>query len=190
MKLTKGCYGYLNRQKKVETVKTVLFFALPVAIFLMGYLSTGTRANLLTIVAVVGCLPACKSTVSLVMYWRAGTCSKACHEAISSCGASPEGPVLLYDLYLTSYRKNFQVSAMAIKNNVVCGLSEDGKCDLGAGEAHIGEILGLNGYAGVSIKLFSDAVKFQERVSQMCKMAEKNRTKDEGIAQIVLDISL
>ena len=65
--MTKGCYGYLTRQKKKEIIKTVLFFALSLSVFAIGYATTGTKKNLLTIVAMLGFLPASKSMVSMIM---------------------------------------------------------------------------------------------------------------------------
>ena len=41
--MTKGCYGYLTRQKKKEIIKTVLFFALSLSVFAIGYATTGTK---------------------------------------------------------------------------------------------------------------------------------------------------
>ena len=116
MKVTKGCFGYLKIQKKKEIIRTIFYFALSISIFLMGYVSTGSKLNLLTVVAVLGCLPASKSAVSMIMYIKAGQCSQECYEQLKPY---TDGTFMLYDLYLTSYQKNFQISAMAIKNNTV-----------------------------------------------------------------------
>lgn len=190
MKLTKGCFGYLNAKKKWETLKTVIYFALPAAIFLMGYYTTGTKKNLLTVVAVLGCLPASKSAVSLIMYLKAGVCSGSCHETLQERGLDRGDTLLLYDLYLTSYEKNFQISALAIKNKAVCGYTEDGRCDVGAGEKHIAEILRQSGYEGLTVKLFTDLSKFADRLAQMNDTAEKKEEKEKAIAGILKDISL
>ncbi len=186
--MAKGCYGYLRRQKKTEIIRTILYFALSLAIFIMGYLSTGTKANLLTIVAVLGSLPASKSMVSMIMYLKAGVCSPDCYAMAQS--VDPDGTLLLYDLYLTSYRNNFQISVMAVKNNTVCGYTEDGKCDLLAGEKHISEILQQSGYGGVTVKLFGNPEKFRERLTALCGASEKAQEKDEAVAQVIKDISL
>jgi len=187
MKLTKGCYGYLKKQRKLELIKTVIDFALSGSVFALGLLSTGTKTNLLTIVAVVGCLPACKSAVSLFMYMKAGTCSSDCYEAVQPYAGNM---LMLYDLYLTSYEKNFQISAMAIKNGSLCGYTEDEKCDPAAGEKHILEILKQDGYEGLTVKLFSDRSKFTDRLVQMKTLPEKSEKKEEAIAEIIRAVSL
>ena len=67
-KVQKGQYGYLSYKKKFSAIVTIGMFALSLAIFIMGYVTTKTNANLLTVVAVLGCLPASKSAVSMLMF--------------------------------------------------------------------------------------------------------------------------
>lgn len=57
MKITKGMPGYIKDQKKKRILITILLFGISIAVFLTGYLTTHTRNNLLTIVAILGCLP-------------------------------------------------------------------------------------------------------------------------------------
>ena len=67
-KFTKGEYEYPAYQTKVVIIRTICYFLLALAVFLLGYFSTKTKENLLTVVAVCGLLPACKSLVSVIMY--------------------------------------------------------------------------------------------------------------------------
>ena len=50
----KGTRNYLNTQRVYEILRTILFFAISLALFIAGWLSTGSRLNLLTIVAILG----------------------------------------------------------------------------------------------------------------------------------------
>ena len=186
--MTKGCYGYLTRQKKKEIIKTVLFFALSLSVFAIGYATTGTKKNLLTIVAMLGFLPASKSMGSMIMYLKAGVCSQVCYERLQKIDHG--GMHMLYDLYLTSYRSNFQISALAVRNQSVCGYTEDQKCDMAAGEKHLTEILCQNGYQNLTVKLFADPDTFADRLAQMSAMPEKMEEKEAAIREIIMDISL
>ena len=67
MKVTKGSAGYLYQKKKKELMKTILEFGIVAALFVTGYVTTKTRLNLLTLVAVLGCLPASKALVGIIM---------------------------------------------------------------------------------------------------------------------------
>ena len=65
-KIQKGKPGYLNYKRKVEILRTVIYFAIVLAIFALGYWQTHTRLNLLTVVAILGCLPASKALVGVI----------------------------------------------------------------------------------------------------------------------------
>ena len=72
----KGTSGYLRTQKNYEILRTVLYFAISLSLFIAGWVTTGSRENLLTIVAVLGCLPACKSLVEMFMFLRYKGCNR------------------------------------------------------------------------------------------------------------------
>lgn len=186
--MAKGCYGYLKRQRKMEILKTILYFGLSGAVFAMGYITTGTKTNLLTIVAVLGCLPASKSMVSMIMYLRAGVCSEQCHGAVRELVT--EDVTVLYDLYLTAYKQNFQLSAAVVRSGNICGYTEDSTCDLSAGEKHVGEILRQSGYNGLTVKLFDQLPGFTDRIKQLMALPDKDEKKDAAIGEILRDISL
>ena len=63
----KGTENYLKTQKKYELLRTILYFGISLSLLIAGWVTTKSRANLLTIVAILGCLPASKSLVSTIM---------------------------------------------------------------------------------------------------------------------------
>lgn len=98
----KGTSGYLRTQKNYEILRTVLYFAIFLSLFIAGRVTTGSRENLLTIVAVLGCLPACKSLVEMFMFLR----YKGCNEQdAAQIAAHTDGLTGLYDMVFTSYEK-------------------------------------------------------------------------------------
>ena len=68
LNISKGEYEYPIKQRNKVLIRTFVYFLLPILIFVMGYLSTKTKTNLLTVVAIVGLLPGCKSLVNLIMF--------------------------------------------------------------------------------------------------------------------------
>ena len=58
----KGTRGYLRTQKNYEIIRTVLYFAISLALFITGWVSTGSRENLLTMPTGQMCHPAPKTT--------------------------------------------------------------------------------------------------------------------------------
>ena len=66
MKTEKGQPGYIKAKKQKYLLGAVVEFVIVIAIFVTGYIQTGSRLNLLTVVAVVGCLPAAKMLVEFI----------------------------------------------------------------------------------------------------------------------------
>ncbi len=73
MKIEKGQPGYLRVQKTRYLLWAVVEFAVVAAVFILGYVQTGKKENLFTVVAIVGCLPAAKMLVEFItMYPHQG----------------------------------------------------------------------------------------------------------------------
>ena len=60
-KAVKGTYGYIKTKRTFVLLRTILYFIISLALLFAGIISTGSRKNLLTVVAVLGCLPAAKA---------------------------------------------------------------------------------------------------------------------------------
>ena len=54
MKIQKGDAGYLRRRKRLLILEAVVSFGLVAALVIVGYVTTKTKLNLLTVVAVLG----------------------------------------------------------------------------------------------------------------------------------------
>ena len=90
MKIEKGTPGYLNARKIRLLLLALLEFAIVIALLVLGYVQTGTRLNLLTVVAIVGCLPACKVLVGLSggKIWAESELGRVCRFSFTlPCGA-------------------------------------------------------------------------------------------------------
>lgn len=182
----KGAKGYLNSQKKYEVMRTVLYFGISLCLFIAGWVTTKTRLNLLTIVAVLGCLPASKSLVGMIMFMRFHSCPEAVSEKIESHVGELYG---MYDLVFTSYDKNYQVDHVVVKGNTVCGFAGSEKFDEQGFYKHIDGILKADSYKDVSVKVFGDIRKYVDRLEQM-KELDANEESTEGIARTLRSVAL
>ena len=184
----KGTSGYLRTQKKYEILRTVLYFAISLSLFIAGRVTTGSRENLLTIVAVLGCLPACKSIVNLIMLCRAKGCSREAYEQIKPC----EGRLIgMCDLYFTSYQKNFPISHMVVDGKVILGFSENEKCDLDAAIAHLQTMLKQGGFKDYTITLTKDLKKYCEQLKNRSEaQPERNPEKEDEVRVLFYEITL
>ena len=186
-KIQKGNPAYLNKQKKAVFIKTLIYFVISLMVFLIGYLSYKTKANLLTIVAVVVVLPACKSTVSLIMYLRT---PKYNEDILQNIQKAVGDISVLYHLYLTSYKENFPLNCIAIRGNNIMGYTEFDSCNATACEEHIQLIAAQNSMKNLNIKIFkgSEYKKYIERLTQL-QNSETGKREDE-LLELIKDISL
>lgn len=186
-KARKGSYGYLEQKRNQVLIMTLLMFGVSLSLLAAGIITTGSNKNLLTIVAVLGCLPACKSMVSLIMYWKATGCSKEIQKQITMVQGELEG---MYDMYFTSYKNNFPISHMVVEGKNICGYTEK-SFDTGLCEKHLETILMQSGYKDFTIKIFTDSVKYCDQLGQLNNIdREKTPKRDEEVRKVLFDISL
>lgn len=182
----KGTSGYLRTQKNYEILRTVLYFAISLSLFIDGWVTTGSRENLLTIVAVLGCLPACKSLVEMFMFLR----YKGCNEQdAAQIAAHTDGLTGLYDMVFTSYEKNYVIHHMTICGNTLCGYTSDPKFAEQAFYKHIQNILKKDNYREVTVKIFHDLDKYLKRCEQLKDLPAQPELTG-GICQTLKSVSL
>lgn len=182
----KGQRNYLNSQKRYEILRTILYFAISLSLFIAGWVHTGSRENLLTVVAVLGCLPACKSVVDMIMYLRFKSCNL--HDA-DIIEAHSEGLDGLFDVVFTSYDKNFVIDHITVRGNTLCGYTNSTKFDEQAFYKHLDAMLKKDNYKDTTIKIFTDIRKYTDRMEQMKELSpEENITV--GIITTIKSISL
>ena len=139
----KGDFGYLQAEKKRRIIITVLLFAAPLIIFFTALIYFKTRLTVWTVIAVVGCLPACKSLVSLIMIFR---CKPVEPEIYRQINAHSGNLTMAYEMFMTFYEKSASIDAFAICGNVVVGFSSDPKIDTAFMEQECQKLLRGNGF--------------------------------------------
>lgn len=186
LQIPKGSFGYIKRKHIGEVVKTIVYFAVSLSLYAAGIKAAGNNKNLLTIVAVLGCLPASKSMVSMIMFLKYTGCSKAVYEKLKH---GYNNLYVLYDMVFTSYDKNFEINHMAINDNVICAYSEKERLDEKACEKHLTDMLTQNGLKNITVKVFKDISKYQKRLEQLSELSGLGKTA-EAVRTLMLEISL
>lgn len=191
MKIEKGRPGYIRFRKTKYLLWAVIEFAVVIALVVIGIVQSGSRMNLLTVVAVVGCLPAAKMLVEYI--------TMAPYQSIASdkCKEIEEKAPLLtrvYDLVITSPEKVMQVDAIVISGHMVCGYTSNEKTDETKAARYIKEMLHNHKYEKVTVKVFHDYVAFLSRAEGMNSIAaiEKpdNRRRERRIRHLLLTTSM
>jgi len=182
----KGTKGYLKTQGKYEITRTILYFAISLSLFIAGIVATGDKMNLLTIVAVLGCLPACKSAVTMIMFLRYKGCSK---EDMSVLEGLPSQLLTLWDMVFTTYDKNYVFSHVCVKGNTVIMYSDMPKLDEQACIKHLQNAMSLDGHKNITFKIFTDLGKYMDRANAIATL-EQEEDMSEAVAQTLRSIAL
>lgn len=170
----KGEFGYIAAEKKQKIILTSILFAVPLLIFFTALIYFKTRLTIWTVVAVVGCLPACKMLVNLIMLFRSPSLNREVYQKISEHA----GKLLMsYEMYMTFYEKSAFIDAFAVCGNLVVGYSSDPKIDTSFMETEAQKILKGNGYR-TTVKIFTDLKPFLDRLDTM---NEHKESLEEGI---------
>lgn len=172
----KGSYLYLDTQRKYEITRTILYFAISFGIFLAGYLATGTKINLLTVVAVLGMLPASKSLVSVIMFARYKSCREEFNTEVLSA----------YDMIFTSEKINYPVGHLCVSDGCIVGFSEKKDFNENAFKDHVSAILSAERIDGMTIKVFTDKDSYLKRISALKSSDKKDKAAMTVLKQIVL----
>lgn len=174
-KTAKGDTGYVSYEKKKRALITLVMFAIPLTIYFSGWAYAGTRKNIMTLVAILGVLPAAKCAVNFIMIMLQKPVDS---ELVKRTQEKAQGLVQSYEMMVTAYEGRMPIDAMVVCGNQVVCYSSAQKGDFAFMEKHMAKILSSNGCYSVKVKIFREERAFLERVGQMAKDPEKYR---EGI---------
>ena len=183
----KGTYGYIRQQQIYTILRTVLLFTLALGLYAIGYVTTGTNKNLLTIIAILGILPGAKSMVNMIMFLRFRSISADAYERYEATGG---GSHVLYENILTTTQQAYFLPAIFCKNHTVCSFCEKAG-ELKALEDQITETLKQEKIEA-TVRIFPDERLFIKRLQEMTGLqAVQNDENDrEEIYKIIKAMSL
>lgn len=199
-KKAKGTYGYIKYEKKKRILLTIVMFAIPILLYVTGYVQTGTRKNLFTFVAIMGCLPASKCAVSMIMICIQKPMKAELYELFCE---HVRDLTAVYETTVSSEKKNYPLPCIVIcGQNVVC-YSEDPKVDKEYVQQHIKKILQGNGYRS-NVKIFTEQKPFLRRVDELYANRDEieaaatfkpderypDATRDELVKSVILCICI
>ena len=182
----KGSYEHAKYKRTVDIIITIFLFLLSLGLFVIGYVATGSKKNLLTIVAVLGLLPACKMVVDVIMCFRVKPVEESVREGIDASIGKLYG---LYHMYFTSYDKNFPIDHLVITSNSVIGLSINPKFDEKMFITHLKDYMRKDGIKDITIKIFDDYNKYLNRLSEINNLDDETTTVNIGVRNLILNIT-
>lgn len=193
----KGTYGYLNRNKIQAWKRAALMLSVPAVIFLAAWILRGTRENVMTVVAIVGCLPGCNQVVRAVMASRYHSMEKALWEKTEAARGELR---VLYENVFTSYEVNYYVDCIVVCGRETVGYSSDVRLDAAKAAEHIRTLLKNSSYKQ-NVKILKEEKAFLERVRGLANSEQEQVpfqgddrypgfTRDEIVLHLLMAISL
>lgn len=181
--MKKGEHGYINKRKRLQLTKSIVFFAVILVIFFAGYfLNNQTKNNIFTIIAILLVLPATKVLISYIVLLPYQSVEQEKYNEIIRI--IPSNVTLLTDLVLTSKEKVMNLSFLVFVNGQVFGVVGREKEDAKYIEDYIKKSFKDNQFSN-HIRIFSDYKTF---VSTMKKIDMSNNVIDDKLISYFLTL--
>lgn len=184
----KGQFEYIKKKKIQRALLCGASFLLVLAVLLTGYFTTGSKENLLTIVAILGVLPSAKFAVSLIMLLPHHSQTKEAYEEARQAA----GEAILYtDVLISTEKKVLPTDFVVIRGGNVCGYASRPGYDTSFAQEYLTGMFKRNGLK-VNCKIFTNKDKFLRRAGELSAMEieEKQAVRDERAAQLLLTLIL
>ena len=174
-KVKKGNIGYIRYEKVKRGLVAALMFAIPLIIFFTGLITTGTRKNLLTVVAILGVIPAARFTVSWIMIMLQ---KDADPEMTAATEQICPDMVKAYELTVTAYEGRMPLDCVVVYGgSIACYSSRGERNKFSFMEKHIESIMKSNGLS-VKTKIFSEERGYLDRIRSMARAFEARHADD------------
>lgn len=178
MKVEKGKQGYISSRKKIDFVWLLVFIALGIGIFLVGYFISKTRANIFTVLAVLMVLPGAKRMVALFVMLPRKSVEKERYERVKN--AVGEG-TLYTDYVFTSTEKIMHLDFLLVKNGNVLGVIAPSKQNVDYLKKYLTDSVHKIS-EHYHVKFFDDDEAFLKQVQRLSQVEA-----DEGREKVLLD---
>ena len=175
-KKEKGMYGYIEYHKKMQLIKTIVMFLIVLLVYLTGILTTKTRENILTVVAIVGVLPSAKMLVSYIVLFKYKSPDKDKYDELNNIS---KGGVLLSDCVITSTDKRFYIEFAYVTDSCIYCFTESRTKDYKKIETSVEEFIKKCGDY-VSVNIIDNFENYKSRVST-AEIPENKRKKIERV---------
>lgn len=186
-KKEKGQPGYIKWKKGKYLAGTIAEFSVVIALVILGYVQTKTRLNMLTLFAILGCLPASKMLVEFI--------AMAPHQSIENekykeIETNARLLTRMYDLIITNPEKVMPVDVIVVSGHTVIGYTSSDKTDEVRCSRYLKDMLNANHHEKMTVKIFHDYKAFLSRVEGMNNIVEVGHTEngraDRAVRKLIL----
>ncbi len=184
--IEKGNFGYLAYKKKRNLIKTLLAFAVVLAVFIAGFIIWKSKNNYLTMLAVVLVLPAAKFAVSYFVLIPHKSCTKDIKDCIEGCKGNLNS---VYDLVVSNKQKPIGIMAAVISDTQILAYTNLEKADKNLFETSVKEFL-KNEKLNCAVLLYKDQGTYLEKVKNAALNYDETKENSEDRKQYITEALL
>ncbi len=163
-KKVRGEQGYINEQKRKRLFRTLLYFGIAAAIFILGLcLNKFEKSNIFTILAVLMVLPAVRALVSFIALAPFTSVSKELSQKVHEL--VKDGTIVFEDMVFSSPEKIMFCSFLVVAEGEVLCLAGREKEDAAYIEKYLKESLKKRQFS-YKFYITKDEKQFLEKVSK------------------------
>lgn len=177
LQIRKGEKGYVRSQQIKRTLITAALFGICLLLYFTGIQQTGTNLNWFTIIAVLGCLPAAKAAVGMIMILMQKPMKQEAYEQVKDLGRNG---IMLYEMCFTAYEKTTPVDCLYIKGGCIIGYCASPKAEPAFLEKHLKKVLSTAN-RNRTVKIFTGLKPFTERVKALDKTEESEQLAEKNL---------
>lgn len=185
MKIDKCELGYIAKKKKISFLWLMVSVLIGVAIFLIGYFWTHTRANIFTVVAVLMVLPAAKHIVSLIILFSKKGVSKERFDKIKEASGNA---ILLTEYVFTSTEKIMNLDFVLIKNGNVLAVKAPAKQDVEYMKKYLEDSV-HKAAPSFHVKVFDTDEQLLKQLNKLAQ-AEAEPAKEEKVVECLRSLAV
>ncbi|HAL03453.1 MAG TPA: hypothetical protein DCP07_08845 [Lachnospiraceae bacterium] len=192
MSVNKCDYGYAAFHKKQMLVKSIFYLVLSAICFTIGFTTKVKLATyLFKVLGALDLLPFANAFVGFIMSLKLYKvrCDEETYNKISSV-RKEDKPVIRYDMYITTYDKNFPIKSLTCFDGSLVAYTLDEKFDHNKFDEHIKLMLANNMLKVGNIKVFDNLDKYLGRISDMAETGKENTENDFKVMELMENLSV
>lgn len=174
--LEKGRPGYRRRRLAAAVVHTSITLVIVLALFFTGLLIHHTRQTIWTVAAILACLPFAKAAVSLIVRLPFATAKE---DDVVAVRHMEDRLCIVYDLILTSRKKQIPVEIAVITPTHIYGFAPDKKVVLADDALYIKDELQNRTGRTYTVKLLDSRSAFLSRAEGLYNISAVDDPKKE-----------
>lgn len=168
----KGVYGDRKRFKTTTIIMALAILAFIILLVVYGYVHTGSRKNIFTIMAILSVLPFAKMCSILTTLLPYPSMPQVQADELKASGGELE---VLYDVVYSTEKTVYPIDCMLIEEGRLLVYSPVRDKKATALSKALKSLLNEKGYTGYTVKVLSDYESFRQMVSSSAASHKASR---------------